>query len=212
MLADIVLEVESAGTHVAEKVLHHLESRIREDDVVNAFQVLQPPFFKRQLEQDPDCQSESLKAISRRKVAVLAEMYGTSASKADGSVVPPLVDPTDLLLQFESLYTRMESAAKHGQSTKDAWEAIFTSPAVSKHMPAYCTLAKIMLCVPVTSVENERQFSLMKLLKNEKRNRMGPELLNCLSRVKRSPYTVKTFPYQSWLREWLTAGRYNVDG
>lgn len=204
------MEVQAAATNVAVKVLSSMESRIRKDDVLDAFHVLQTPFFKNHLDA-PQGELESLKESARRKVNVLAEMYGSAATTADGSEVPPLVDPTDLLLQFDSFFSRMESAAKHGQSTRDAWKGIFTSPAVSKHMQAYCVLAKIMLCTPVTSVENERQFSLMKLLKDERRNRMGPELLNCLSRVKRSPYSVTTFPYQAWMKEWLRPGRYKVD-
>jgi hypothetical protein len=207
VLAGICAEVQDIVTSVAENVVHNLASRIKTDDLMSAFQVLQPSFFQRHVDDD----SSSFRSLAMSKVDLLASIYGEAANTADGSTVPALVDPLSLQAEFDSFFTRMESAAKHGQGTKEAWKNIFTSPAVSKHMKNYCVLARIMLCMPVTSVENERQFSLMNLLKDEKRNRLGSRVLNCLTRIKRSPYQVKTFPYEALLKEWLKAGRYNVD-
>lgn len=186
-------------------MVKNLTTRIRRDDALDAFEALQAPFYRQHIEDE-----EAFKRVAKGKIDVLANIYGTAATTASNTEVPPLVDALSLDLEFESFYMRMISAAKNGQSTRDLWKNIFVSPAVSKHMRSYCVLAKVMMCLPVTSVENERQFSLMNLLKNEMRNSLGQEHMNCLSRIKRSTYNVETFPYSSWLKEWLKPGRYCV--
>ena len=73
-----------------------------------------------------------------------------------------------------------------GEKTASAWARAIANPASSRHLSEYIKLAKSMLTSPATSVENKRQFSLMKLLKsyiNLHRNRMGPQLLNGLCRI-----------------------------
>jgi hypothetical protein len=55
---------------------------------------------------------------------------------------------------------------------------------------------------PITSVENERQFSLMNLVKNKFRNRMGEKLLNAICRIKRCSYTVENFPFGEAQKNW----------
>ena len=52
------------------------------------------------------------------------------------------------------------------------------------------------------SVENERTFSVMKFIKDDRRNRLGPEHLNCCVRMKRSRFTLDTFPMEAALSVW----------
>ena len=53
-----------------------------------------------------------------------------------------------------------------------------------------------------TSVENERQFNSMNLIKDSGRNRLGPTILNALCRIKRSGYTSQTCPYGEAIKLW----------
>ena len=99
-----------------------------------------------------------------------------------------------------------------GEKTASAWARAIANPASSRHLSEYIKLAKFMLSSPATSVENERQFSLMKLLKSTTRNRMGPQLLNGLCRIQRSGYSLLDFPFEESLKVWLAeASRRAVD-
>jgi hypothetical protein len=93
--------------------------------------------------------------------------------------------------------------AAAGEEPSTAWATISKAFNMRRHIPEFLKLAQIMLVSPATSVDNERQFSLMKLLKSPIRNRMGPEMLNSLCRIKRSGITVQEFPYKECLEEWL---------
>ncbi len=73
MLAACILDVQFAATEAAVRFLRNLDSRFREDDVLDAFQVLQTPFFQRHL----DDESESFKSVAKGKVEVLAAMDGS---------------------------------------------------------------------------------------------------------------------------------------
>ena len=59
-----------------------------------------------------------------------------------------------------------------------------------------------MLLIPVGSVENERCFSLMNLLKSDLRNRLGEDHLNCCVRVKRCRFGLNDFPFNEALSQW----------
>jgi hypothetical protein len=202
--AGILAEVKESASEACSRLLDNLKKRIKSDDVMAAFEALHTTFFQAHSLENP----EALRGLVKSKLEILKSYYGEIATTAGGVDVPALINQDDLDEEFDSFFTRLSSAATHGQSTKEAWKNIFVSPAVSKHMKSFCLLAKIMLCMPVTSVENERSFSLMNLLKDEKRNRMGSELLNCLSRIKSSSYSTNSFPYEALLQVWLKSGRY----
>ena len=56
--------------------------------------------------------------------------------------------------------------------------------------------------IPVGSVENERTFSVINFIKDDRRNRLEPEHLNCCLRMKRSRFTLDTFPLEAALSVW----------
>jgi hypothetical protein len=90
-----------------------------------------------------------------------------------------------------------------GQSSADeCWARVFKSETQLHHIRSFAELAKIALTTPTGSVENERSFSLMNYVKNERRNKLGPEALNAICRIKRSGYTIKDFPYEETIRVW----------
>ncbi len=92
--------------------------------------------------------------------------------------------------------------AARGDSTADCWNIALSKDVVRKHIQSYCKLAIVARVLPSTSVENERHFSLMALLKDARRNRMGPEMLNGLCIVQRSEHTLGNFPYKQALQIW----------
>ena len=71
---------------------------------------------------------------------------------------------------------------------------ILSNPMVAQTIEACCTLAKIMLIIPVGSVENERQFSAMNFIIYARRNVLKEQHLNASCRIRRSGFTVGSRP------------------
>lgn len=120
----------------------------------------------------------------------------------EGTTLPPLLSAASLDLQYDSMIAAV-SARAGKKSMEDFWAQVFSRLHVRQHIPDFAALAQIALSFPLTSVENERQFSLMNLVKNARRNRLGPPALNALCRIKRSSYTVETMPYDEVYKTWL---------
>ena len=91
--------------------------------------------------------------------------------------------------------------AGRGDSTAECWKKAITIECIKKHLRSYCKLVKVSLVLP-SSVENERHFSLMKLLKDATGNRMGTQLLNALCIVQRSEFSEQKDPFREALKVW----------
>ena len=180
----------------AGEVVHSIVTRIQPDEIQLAFQALQLDTWR-----NPDLSRADITA----KLQVLKQQYATELPNPSGTgFLPPLIDAAAMDLQFDSFEVRMKARARlsAAETTETCWAAAMENPSIGRHISSYCELAKIMITFPATSVENERHFSLMNLLKSPLRNRMGPELLNALCRIKRSQYGVRCFPYQACLGVW----------
>lgn len=70
-------------------------------------------------------------------------------------------------------------------------------------LSASSLMCKLMLCVPVTSVECERAFSLQNRIKTKLRNRLGEERIDLLMRISMGPGpSVESFEYKAAVRQW----------
>ena len=110
--------------------------------------------------------------------------------------------PYSLCIALWTLSPTLPGPAQHQSSADVCWARVFTSETQLQHIRNFADLAKIALTTPTGSVENEGSFSLMNYVNNERRNRMGPEVLNAICRIKRSGYTIKVFPYEETIRVW----------
>ena len=63
-------------------------------------------------------------------------------------------------------------------TTAEFWKSHLDNSHVTAQMPQVMKLVKIMLLAPSGSVENERSFSDMIILKDDKRNSLGEQHLN----------------------------------
>lgn len=204
--AGISMVVEGAAEEAARAVTNGLTARTEMDTLQKAFQVLQvKPWFDISSDRHEEI---AFKAEARKSIEVLKAQYAVELPLPFQSdkVLEPLVKAEQLDAQFDSLAERLESRAGAADSTIQCWSAAFSNHTViGRYISSYCKLAGIMLILPSTSVENERQFSLMSMLKYGRRNKLGPKMLNALCRLKRSPLTVKTFPYGEGLAQWKRA-------
>ncbi|GAB4819968.1 hypothetical protein N2152v2_007014 [Parachlorella kessleri] len=72
------------------------------------------------------------------------------------------------------------------------------------YQPLY-KLALLSMTIPIGSVQNERSFSRMNLIKTELRNRLEGKHLNVAMRVARSRHTAATFPFKRAFSLWKKA-------
>ena len=95
-----------------------------------------------------------------------------------------LAEAADINMQLDDFIDRMCARAKADDATLQCWTQAISKPVLNgrhiRHISSYVTLASIMLTLPSTSVENERQFSLMNLVKDKRHHRMGHGMLNDL--------------------------------
>ena len=75
-----------------------------------------------------------------------------------------------------------------------AWQGIISSSFLNEHISKFCKLAEIPLCIPIGSVQNERAFSQMNLIKSTLRNKLGPKHSNAAIRAKRSSHNLRSLP------------------
>lgn len=72
------------------------------------------------------------------------------------------------------------------------------------HYSVMCSMCTLLLCVPVTSVECERAFSLQNRMKTKLRNRLGEERLNRIMIINTGP-SIDSFDFMSAVRHWRSA-------
>jgi len=104
----------------------------------------------------------------------------------------PLLDKSQLGLEFDNMLSAVQPRARevHGGLLEPG-----SDYPDDEEVHASLLVAAIELNFPMTSVENDRQFSLMNIVKCESSNRLGEGLLNAPCRIKRSKYTVEYYPY-----------------
>jgi hypothetical protein len=71
----------------------------------------------------------------------------------------------------------------------------------SSDVPNYAAACKLMLCIPVTSVECERAFSLQNRIKTKLRNRLNEQRINVLMKIATGPPTT-SFDFATAVRHW----------
>ena len=76
------------------------------------------------------------------------------------------------------------------------------SPAMLANVPNWCIVAEIFMVLPVGSVENERLFLQMELVKDDLRASLGDEHLNTALIVKVNGGDPDKFPYAARVRKW----------
>ena len=74
----------------------------------------------------------------------------------------------------------------------------------TNHVPNYVAVCKLLLCIPVTSVECERTFSMQNRIKNKLCNRLGEERVDVLIKISLGPAT-EVFDFRTAVQHWKAA-------
>ena len=131
--------------------------------------------------------------------------YGQEGQFIDGKVgsqmVPALIDGDKLRSQSNRFMSFMRKEWQLdgnaiGVDFRTMWAQTLSARHRYSDMSEYLKLAQIMLMCSAGSVENERLFSCMNLVKSKTRNALKSEHLNACLRLATSAHTFDTFPYK----------------
>lgn len=131
----------------------------------------------------------------------------TQQAGRQGKMVQPILDE-DLLLKQKVFFmeqAKQTSAPDTCKTVQDLWRALTTKESVHRMLSEYVKLAQIYLCIPVTSVENERDFSDMNYIKDEVRNCLQEPHLNACMHIKQCTWTLQSLPVADIYDRWLQA-------
>jgi hypothetical protein len=103
-----------------------------------------------------------------KELSTILDFYGVQCN-VDGIFTPSLINSDRMKRDFVQFKFLMNS--KRHLSLSDFLENLVTS--YSDEFPDFCTLAHILLVIPLTSVPCERGFSVQNRLKSKARNRLG---------------------------------------
>ncbi|KAF5833715.1 hypothetical protein DUNSADRAFT_9913 [Dunaliella salina] len=137
----------------------------------------------------------------------LAERFGhvLSPLMAERPLEPPL-NGTLLMEQADSAYQIMGDAQLAGRETPAFWASVAGNVDQRGRVSEWLQLARIASVQVPGSVEEERLFSKLAFIKDERRNRLEAEHLNvCLILATQRMYSFTDFPYISAMRKWFAA-------
>ena len=210
------MKVKFAGRKGAELLLADLKKRFPPNVRLSAFAVLQPGFWfrNRAVADDEDSRAEFIKS-GKKKFDVLVGRYGALNVQVGVEHIPAIIDASNANAEWDSLEVLMESCMRFPSdacpTTAEFWKSHLQNDAITARMPEIVKLVRIMLLAPTGSVENERSFSDMNFLKDDKRNSLGEDHLNDSMHGWRCRFGVNDFPYEAALGAWMAHPRRMVN-
>jgi len=141
-------------------------------------------------------------------VASLASRYGTSLQPVLSTLdLPAPLDGTKLQEQADDAYRLLTQAnALKTKTTAEFWHSVRSNVDLRHKLSAFVTLADIALVQVPGSVEEERLFSKLNFIKDERRNRLDEEHLNaCLMLATQRMFEFEQFPFMTAITKWSDA-------
>lgn len=117
-------------------------------------------------------------------VETIREHYCEGSETSGGVWVPALLNYSLLKAQaFHYKQHAMRFTVATPPKPDEAWLFVEQSKILSEDLSEWLKAARLALCIPIGSVENERRFHLMNLVRTELRNRLKTDHLNMCVRV-----------------------------
>jgi Domain of unknown function (DUF4371)/hAT family C-terminal dimerisation region len=157
----------------AEAVCMALEARFVDNDVIDAFKILNPIHMpQRQV---------GLSSWGVVQLDLLLKQYGQE-KRVGGTILPPLVDAVACKQEFFAF--KLQGTTEWIERTfGDLWASIAWSASLKLKYPNLLTLAEIARCQCVSTATCERAFSVQNGIKQKFRNRMTTSNLDSVMRV-----------------------------
>lgn len=202
-----IKRVQSGAMDAATKVINAIKERFPNDEMLDAGSVVYLQYWA-------GCPS---RADFDAKLDTLLKHYGVHKSilGKDGKShqVQPILDAEGLngercivygMLQRQgpSLSERFSDSPA---PTTAMWRELTANKVVEVAIPHFLRVVNLVLCMVGGSVEEERTFSTMKFLKNERRNRLSNHLAACCRVYSQAFFSLETLPFDRLYTCWKDA-------
>ena len=207
-LEECVKSILSETKQAANLMVFNLESGMPREPLLKALCIVTPRYWmqlKRDFGNIPKFQR--MGKVNQLVQEIIVEFCEPRASGDD--MVPPLLDTELLEEQFDSFFRfmekRVEDLEKRMMNTASVEDRLnidaiilnaggeevatfWSEPNIPSDVSEYARLAHLALCIPYTSVDNERRFSVMNLVSTQLRNRLQVKHLNTCIRIAATTY------------------------
>jgi hypothetical protein len=195
--------VKAEMKSLAGKLLDDFEERFPPNSLMAAMGIIHPAFWG----------TKPTDEVINRHIAVLHEQYGLDRKCSDGTVVTALIDFEKVEEELWFFKSYMRRHHNMYMFTHALWVAVDAAPNCRIRMPEIIELSRLIQCIPVGSVQNERRFSSMNLIRSKLRNRLLEPHLNVCMRISaatKNKKTFKDFDYKAALKRWQTSASKRV--
>lgn len=200
-LAAVVKSVQGCVTQLASNAIAALKSRFPPSNILQALSIIQPEYYRDE-------------KLSRKDfdvgVSTLCDLYGAVRVTGADAEHAPLINAEKLTFESTFMWDYMNSNKFAGLTAEMLWRRIDNDSALASRLSQFQIVAHIVMSLPASSVECERAFSLMSLIKDARRNRLQDAHLNACMRLGRSRFNLLSFPYDSAYQLWGPDQRYFV--
>lgn len=213
----IVSDVKDQITSAISALVEDLEDRFPCRDLLYAFEIISPQYWYDGVVPD------DFEAMLDR----IAAEFGVDKFTSAEEQVTALIDGDKLheqASQFQSLAIHFSARVLNGGVPSETvstradklalfWQAISNSTQSSELVGEFLRLASLLITVVSGSVADERVFSALEFVKNNRRARLkDAHLMQCVRLQSQNLFTVENFPYRKALLEWYDGasvrGRY----
>ena len=157
----------------SEAVIHALECRFEDNDIVSTFKVLNPT--------NMPSRQVGLAQWGCAEMEVLCGQYGVERN-VRGKILPPLIKPQKVREEFFAF--KIQSTTEWCDKTfKDLWGMITWNPTLQLKYENLLMLAEIARVQCISTATCERAFSIQNIIKNKFRNKLGTKNLDSLLRI-----------------------------
>lgn len=182
--------LENDVAKFVEKILENLKARFPNSELIEAVKIFDP---KAVPVSDADCA-----AYGEKELRLLTTQYST------------FVDHNLCSLQWDTLKQCMKISYS-GYSFRNFVLKLATDSTFIVHYPSLAKLAEITLLYPSSTAEVERGFSFQNTTKTKFHNRLSPNHLDQLLRLRLNAPQSTEFPFHTAYRNWVEAKhRHNV--
>jgi hypothetical protein len=143
--------------------------------------------------------------VLEKYLPAIKNQYCEEVVLDDGTKLPPMLDWEALQEQSSEFLRLLPARAKQATSTSELWRGLASYHSIACLILKFIKLARLYLSIPIGSVDNERRFSRMNLVKTPVRNRLSTVHLDTCMLVSCSHFTPHTYPYKAAHEIWSEA-------
>ena len=199
LLEKTVDQCKQASRSIVQCVLNSFKARFPSNEWMDALSIIDVRYWS-----GPEVDFLQLS----KHVEFLCKQYGV-----DKGAAKALINSRLLKKELSYFVDYMQKHANLAVDTSSLWLSVARSETLSSLLSQWLIIARITLVLPIGSVANEREFSLVNFVKNERRNRLNMAPLNACLSVGMCPGTLEECPFEKAFTHWNdakeTRGRYH---